>query len=60
MTKDYDRHLEALKLNWKIIYLTSRHVSPKRIDDTCEQIADLLLVTRKAVGYIPLAKRRMP
>jgi very-short-patch-repair endonuclease len=58
-TADYDRHIEALKLNWKIIYLTSKHLDPRRISDICEEIASLLSINKTQTGYVPLARRRM-
>jgi hypothetical protein len=57
MTRDYDKHYEALKLNWKVIYLTSIHLSPPRIIDTTNKIATLLDLQVRD-GYIPLKWRQ--
>lgn len=56
MTQDFDKHLEALALNWRIVYLTSKHLSPRKIPDVCEKIAALLQVSRSNI-YIPLSRR---
>lgn len=57
MTKDYDKLLEALKLNWKVIYLTSIHLSPPRIMDTLNKVASILDLQIQN-GYIPLKWRQ--
>jgi very-short-patch-repair endonuclease len=59
MTQDYDKHLEALLLNWKIVYLTSKHLSPRNIQEVCDKVAQLLNVTRSAI-YVPLSRRKQP
>lgn len=58
MTKDYDKHYGAMTTGWKIVYLTSLHLSPRRIEGTMDDIAKLLGYTiTKQVGYVPIYKR---
>ena len=59
MTQDYDKHLSALLLGWRVVFLTSRHLSPKRIDTTLLLISRLLNIQeeKKPIGYIPLRNR---
>jgi hypothetical protein len=61
MTGDYDKLLAALLRGWRIVYLTTTHLSPRRIDDVCVDIAKLLgVVTPIASGYVPIHKRKLP
>jgi very-short-patch-repair endonuclease len=42
MNSDYEKHMEAIKLNWKVVYITKTFLSPTKIDRTMEDIASLL------------------
>jgi len=57
MTQDYDKNMEAMLHNWKIMYITSIHLSPPRIDDTVAVLAKLLKLPPPSQEYIPLSKR---
>jgi very-short-patch-repair endonuclease len=60
MTGDYDKLLAALLRGWRIVYLTTTHLTPRRIDDVCVDIAKLLgVVTPIASGYVPIHKRKL-
>lgn len=56
ITKDYDRHIEATLLDWKVVYLTTLHLQGARAIETYEQIATLLGQPKSQ--YISLAERR--
>ena len=60
MTQDYDKHMYALLLGWRVIFLTSRHLEVKRINKTLKVIATLLNIqdSKEPVGYIPLRNRQ--
>ena len=60
MTKDYARHMEAMLLNWQVVYLTSTLLKK---DDSYNNIAKLLglppLYFRPvSTKYVPLSKRK--
>ncbi len=64
-TKDYDRLIECLKLNWRVIYFTNMHLSDKRMLSTLDTVAYFLSIpviktptnTHKPGTYIPKARR---
>ena len=60
MTSDYDKLLDALERNWKVIYLTSTHISPRRIQETCTRIGAFLNLPpiKGMETYIPMYKRK--
>lgn len=64
MTRDYDRHMEAMLLNWKIIFLTSLHLTKeKKKVATFSKIASLLELPPihtqpPTTAYVPLRRRR--
>ena len=61
MTQDYDKLMEALLFNWKVIYLTSSMLSTKNIDYNFQRIAKLLRISsppEKPRGYVPLRYRK--
>ena len=62
MTKDYDKLLAALLLDWKVVYLTKRHLETyPRAKELCFSIASLLKVPRpQRTGYIPVSQRKFP
>lgn len=65
MTQDCDKHIHALTLNWRVIYITSLHLSPDRIQTTLLSISLLLAIPPKSPrspqsGYIPFKHRRTP
>ncbi len=61
MTADCEKGLEALLLNWRVVYLTSTFLQDKNMPTTLRKIARLLdlkviaEVPRK--GYVPMKKR---
>lgn len=59
MTRDYDKMRAAILLNWKVIYLTSKHLHPSKIDSTCNDVATLLgIPVTTSKHYIPLSQRK--
>jgi len=59
MTQDYDKLMEALLLNWRVIYITSMHLSQTNLENTLDKIAQILSI--KPISrdvYIPLKDRR--
>ena len=56
MTADFNKHMEALKLGWKVVYLTGAHLKDDKRDEVLEFIGDLLGLERQAV-YVPLSRR---
>lgn len=57
MTQDYDKNIAALLENWKIIYITSIHLQPARLDTTIDSIASILRLPPRKPGYVPLKFR---
>jgi hypothetical protein len=58
MTNDYDKALAAQLLGWRIAYVTSTHLSPRRVESVCIDIAKLLgVVTPPSAEYVPIHKR---
>ncbi len=60
MTKDYDKHRAAMLLDWKIVYLTKKHLSPENVEQVCHDIAKLLgvFIPSTTYSYIPMHKRK--
>lgn len=59
MTRDYDKHRAAMLLNWQIVYLTKKHLSPEKIGDVCHDIAKLLdIFEPPSTVYVPIHKRK--
>jgi hypothetical protein len=57
-TSDYYKLMAALRLNWKVLYLTSTMLSPENIDVVCHEVAfHLSIPPRPTTGYIPTNKR---
>ena len=61
MTKDYNKQIAALKLGWKVIYLTSLHLTPEKIASAVFDVATILGVPiqPEPKGYVPLHKRKL-
>jgi len=62
MTQDYNRHLDAMLLNWKIVFLTSVHLKSDNVDTSLKRIAKLMGIPStpnpiRPKGYVPLRKR---
>ena len=62
MTQDCEKGLEALLLNWKVVYLTSTFLKDQNMPATLRQIARLLDIKVIAEpprrGYTPMRDRR--
>lgn len=61
MTKDYNKHIGAMQMGWKVIYLTSLHLLPEKIDAAVYDVAHILGIlptTPQPKGYVPLHKRK--
>lgn len=43
MVKDYEKHNEAVRYGWKILYFMSCHLEPNSIEETCHEIQQTLL-----------------
>lgn len=43
MTKDYEKHNEAVRHGWRILYFMSCHLEPTTIAETCHEIIQTLL-----------------
>lgn len=58
-TSDYYKLLGALRLEWKVIYLTSTMLLPENIEVICQSIAWHLKIPPKpkSVGYVPINRR---
>ena len=56
MTKDFDKHMLALELNWKVIYLTSRHLTKTKFEGVMKTLEKLLSLPSSYLApthYIP-------
>ena len=57
MTQDYDKLLFALLANWKVIYLTSQHLTSKKFPTVVQALELFLDLAPAPTTYIPYSKR---
>jgi hypothetical protein len=42
MSKDYEKHNEAVRLGWKILYIMSNQLTPETINETIQNIHSII------------------
>lgn len=58
MTRDYNKHRAAVLYGWKVVYLTTLHLSQEKSGDVCHDIALLLGLNPTIPStYVPIHKR---
>lgn len=58
MTDDFDKQHQALLLNWTVVYFTSAHLKPKRIQEALGTLGQLLGIPPQKLTYEELRRKR--